>query len=1076
MSSEDFLVAPGEYGDVYDRARTTGTVYDRVLRREGKMPQAAEENEESTILRGKISRVGDMVARAGDRVSGAGIVVDIDAQTATLAAGEIYVRGDVRPVPAAVLSSVPVEGDVAIGVYLNTSYVDHEDDATLVGLHPGSVAEGEDGAVREVVTLTWGFAGDGGQGTFYQVYLLRDGYVVDQTPPPSLSGINQAIGVYDREAHGNYIARGCEVLALGTDGAGNQVFSIAEGSANILGAKRTRNVATRHVQAEEPDLRAVDNEPHTFGDGGSGTAVIEVNRTPINGVTSVIVTKQATEVIVRGGTANGSDLLSNSSVTTIVSVVQGETTFTATTDYVRDGDRVSWAPGGTEPAASSSYTVTYQYLAAVTPDAVSATSVTVTGGVTDTAVFIDYTHKLPRFDRICLDEAGNIVYLKGLSAIEQPRAPRVPSTLLALAVVKNDWFGTPTVENTGTRAIPFETQTRFFNRLVEMIGLASEDRLKSDIALNQPVAKYGIFVDPFENDRYRDAGVSQNGAVFQGSFQLPVEESFQQIAIAEPVSLDFTEVIAVSQEWVTGCMKINPYQNFTPPPPRMRISPAQDFWVETNEVWSSPATQVFGNGNASRVVSTEVITSVETVTARFLRQIEVNFTIEDFGNGEELTELTFDGIDVTPAGPLTANSEGVVTGSFTIPANVAAGTRLVRATGGTPDRETGAIFTGQGRIDTIRRQQLTTVEQFQQVQQPTWSTLEWQIFNGLRDPLAQSFALDQSQHISGVDVKFCAIGDRSKPCSLQLVTMENGFPTTEVLAQARIDMGPVIVGQWTPFNFPVPVYVPTGQQFAFVVMTDDADHSLSIASREGFDAVQQKFVGAQPYTVGVLFSSSNRQTWTPHQDDDLTFRLRAARFAPTTKTIPLGTFAVTEMSDLIIEAGVYLPTDATRVLFEVQPAGENAVLIEPGAVWERSTFFTGNVTVKALLSGSTMVSPVMGRDALMIKGVTQATGVYVSRVFEIGENKTVNIELGTRIPAGATLTVSLDDGEGGGWTPVAQTSARVLTDGSLERLFQKTEWAGPNARVKLEYAGTTPAHGAAVVRPTAFSLRVYSID
>ncbi|TIV01226.1 MAG: hypothetical protein E5W00_22755, partial [Mesorhizobium sp.] len=91
----------------------------------------------------------------------------------------------------------------------------------------------------------------------------------------------------------------------------------------------------------------------------------------------------------------------------------------------------------------------------------------------------------------------------------------------------------------------------------------------------------------------------------------------------------------------------------------------------------------------------------------------------------------------------------------------------------------------------------------------------------------------------------------------------------------------------------------------------------------------------------------------------------------------LGTFPAVDMSDFIAEAQVFLPTGDTRMLFEVEPEGEQPVRIEPGQVWERQGFFSGLVALRAILTGTEKVSPVMGRDVLAIAGKMQATGVYV---------------------------------------------------------------------------------------------------
>lgn len=1077
MANEQFLAFPEDFPDIHDRSRV-GVPRDRVWMRSGKITQASEFNEEVTILEGKIARVGDMTARSGDRQAGADIVVqreDDEAPTGTLilASGRIYIRGDVRPVTAAEIEEVPMVGDVIVGVRVVSTLITHEQDATLVGLAAGTAAEGEAGGIRQTLTLEWGYEGDGGEGDLYQVYLLRDGYVIDQTPPPNLSGVNAAIAVYDGDAHGNYIARGCEVTALGSDGAGNQVFSIAEGRANILGFKRSRLTATRFVQPEEPDLRTVDAEPHTFVDGGGGVGVITVNRPPINGVNSVIVTKTFTETIVRGGVANTSDLLSQTGVTEIVSVIQSGSPFLS--GWARVGDSISWAGAGPEPAGGSSYDVTYRYLDAVTPDAISARTITATGGVNAQPAFVSYTYKLPRIDRICLDQDGAIVYLKGISAVEQPQPPSTPATLLSLCLVVNDWFGTPRIINDGTRSIPFDTQWRFFRRLVDMIDLVSLERLQSDISFREPVAKYGVFVDPLTSDRYRDAGEAQTAAVFGGTIQIAIDPTFEEINLSGPVSLDYQEVIVIAQDAATACSKINPYQNFTPPPPGLRLTPARDFWSVSNEQWLSPQTQVFGQGNTSRVVSTEVVTSVTEVAARFLRQIVVSFEITGFGSGETLDELTFDGIDVTPAGPLTANGGGVVSGSFTIPAGVTTGVKRVIAVGGS-GRPASAQYTGEGRIETISRQQITTIQQTQVdppvIAQPNAVIFEGVAFNTLGgngpDPLAQSFALPEPQHVTAVAVKFCAIGDRSKPVICEIVTMESGFPTTTVLAQARVDMGPVIIGAWQRFVFPFPVFLPASQQFAFVFKTDDADHSLRIAERDGYDPATQRFVGAQPYTVGVLFSSSNAITWTAHQDEDLTMRVFCARFNPTTKIVPLGTIAVTDLSDFIAEAIVQLPTGEARLVFEATAGSEPPVRIEPGQVWERQSYFTGNVVLKAILTGSAMISPVMGRDVLAILGKMRSTGTYISRAFDIGTAVNLKALMKTRLPAGSTIDVDIDKADDD-WDDLTQTGAQALADGTLERTFEIDPFTAQQGRLKIELNGTPAA------RPAVSDLRAWTI-
>jgi len=100
------------------------------------------------------------------------------------------------------------------------------------------------------------------------------------------------------------------------------------------------------------------------------------------------------------------------------------------------------------------------------------------------------------------------------------------------------------------------------------------------------------------------------------------------------------------------------------------------------------------------------------------------------------------------------------------------------------------------------------------------------------------------------------------------------------------------------------------------VMTDDASHAVRIAELGKYDAVANEFVTAQPYTVGVLLSSSNASSWTVHNDMDIAFRLIGAEFTSTTSTINLGSMTVSNMTDLLVTAPVDIPATSARVTFK----------------------------------------------------------------------------------------------------------------------------------------------------------------
>ena len=1042
MANEHESGLPGAFDRAAGMASWQGVVHS-----EGRFIEGAELNEGQTIARARHERVARLIASDGDRVEDAAAVVQSELGNVILTAGRLYVGGDVFPVAQRVLSGVPMIGRTEIGVRLVKSWLTSEDDPGLLGIAPGALSEGEPGAAREVVTISWALSGDAEPGTFVPVYVLQDGTILDQTPPPSLDGINQSIAIYDRDAHGHYIVSGCRVTALGKVG-GNQLFSIEEGVANINGFKRSRFAALRHAEPEEWDTETVAGEARTWP-AGAGPKTFVINNAPIDEVLSVLVTKETTEDVVRGLVAAGSDALSNNSVTEILSVTQGGTTFAGTTSWVRSGDQIDWAPGGPEPVPSSTYRVTYRYLDLVTPDAVTDTRIVLSGGVAGTTVILSYKWKLPRIDLLCLNSAGESVYVKGVSARRNPFPALPPGNLLPLGEISNSWIGKPAVENNGVRSITFAQQWRVFRRVQAHERLLELERIKSAIDAREPVAKLGMFVDPFISDFYRDAGEVQTASVGEGVLELSIEPTFYQGSLTAPVTLDWTEEIIIQQERSTSCMKINPYQNFEPLPAAMSLSPAADFWTERQTVWLSPVTVEFNRGtrrdNGPLVVSSDAVETVPETEqqAEFLRQIAVTFTIAGLGAGEILDVLTFDGVDVKPAGVVAADSNGELTGSFVIPAGVTAGVKEVYAEGAGGSKAT-AFFVGQGTIEIDVMRTVTTIERWRREQAAS--------NNNSNDPLAQTFTPPEARMLVGFDVKLCALGDLGNNLFMQQVTVENGIPTGDVTAEVLIPMAGAVVG-WKSGRFALPVVTLNDRESAVIVGTDDADHSLSVARLSDFDVESQSFVGAQPYTTGVLLSSSNKMTWTPHQNEDLTFRAVAAKFGPLTKTVPLGSFNLVNASDLQVRAAVELPSSACRAVFEIVRADNSVIRLLPGQVLQLTEYITETVQLRAVLTGSEKLSPILYAPVWLIAGEIATEGTYVTRAFNLGAGVDLTAYYKAALPAGSTAVIEYDKADDN-WLALTLASTELLSDPAwVERKHAATGITAAQGRLKITITG-----------------------
>lgn len=1065
---------PGGPPNTFDRAPSFPN-RTRAIWPERRFVNGADLNEQVSIEERRNRRGLDMGARDGDRIVGGDIVLDTGTAVATMTSGRIYVKGDVRPVAAGTLTAIPLTGDFKIGVRLQTTLITSVGDVTLKGLMPGTDAFNEPGAEREEEVLVWAKEDDVQAGDFYPVYSVLEGTVLDQSPPPIMTGVISQIAVYDRDANGNYIVDGCEVTALG-DVLGDQIFNIGAGTANIQGFKRVRQSAIRYARTEDPDLESIAAEVHNYDAATGAPSTVTVDRPPISNIVSVVIVKRATlEVVTRGGVPNTSDPLAHASVVAIESVVQGATTYVATTDYTLSSGNVNWSPGGAEPAGSSTYTVTYLYNDVATPSGITDTQFVVSGGVHDRPILVSYTSKLPRIDILCLDILGRPTYVAGNSARKNLTPPLTPANLLRLAQVVNNWLTKPDIINDGTHSIPYDLAVRYFKRLIDLLDTVDRLGLENKALQADPVARKGIFTDALADDSKRDLGATQTMAVYNGVGLLAIDQVLLVRVGTAIETMPFDEEIIISQLLATSGRKINPYANFTQMPGALELSPPTDFWTTQTSVWTSPLTAEFtaAPGKAPGSTTFDTTISERQEEEKFLRAITVNVTIRGFGAGEILDSLTIADVDVTPAGPPTANGSGVITTSFVIPALVPAGVALVRADGAAGSYAE-ARFVGAGIIEIATMRQVTLVTRAAPV--PVPQTVAQQVSNsfnvfrtsGGHDPLAQTFATVEDRAIAGIDIKFAVVGNTAHGVRVQLATVELGLPTSEVLAEAFISMVGVSAGDIVEARFASPVVCSPDRQFAFVFLTDDNNHELAIARLGDVDPDTQTFVAAQPYTVGTLLSSSNRVTWTPEQNADLWFRIIAAKYTATTRTVALWTGAFANVSDILVRGGVDLPTADATFRYELVRASTLVIPLTPGQEYQFDEYVSETVTLRAVMGGTDKIAPSLYPGTTLIGGQCRTTGTYVTKAFAMGSPADITATFAAFLPSGATATVDVDKVDNT-WVSAPFVSSPSLGSNWVEPKYKKTGFSTATGRVRITI------NGGAAARPRIAQVRAYSI-
>lgn len=1042
--------------------------YDELLFRSSRGLQSAELNEIQSIMSDRVQRIANVLFRDGAVVRGGSAVIDAVTGAVQMEAGSVYVLGAVREVAAANFT-IPVVGEVQIGVRISTSTVTELENPTLRDPAVGTRNYQEAGAGRTRRTVQWGWSGDGVTGDFFAVYTVREGALQNQIAPPEIDGVKQLIARYDREANGNYVVNGLEVVSLGKNNAGTSyVFSILNGTGNLQGYKIDKPTATTFAQPINPDLQQINNEPRNSTTASAQT--ITLGRKPVNDILDVVITAQKTVTLTHGPFTGSADVLPDTAVLSIESVTQGATTYSNGTDFVLNADQVDWAPTGSEPAPGSQYSVTYRYITSVTPTNINPDAGTfqVTGAVAGTLVLTDYRWKVPRVDTIVLRDDGTFVALKGLASRFNPVPPQASDSELVLASVYYDWFTTskPPINDMATRVISMAEQKAIKESISELYKIVAETRLQADISNKEPSAKYGIFTDNFFDDDQRDSGVTQTAVIVEQELQPPATA----VIVQQPVNADktfllpYNETFLLEQNLFTGSMKINPYQAFEPMPAKVVLEPAVDQWTETDSQTTSvvqylwypwyywgywhPYYGWYYNWYWAYYYgwyypyywyyyprTTTQLVSRSEQKLPYLRQRNVGFTVSGFGGGEVLDQLKFDGRIISQN--FTANSEGVIQGNFTVPANVPAGQKLVEFIGRGGSYGAATYF-GQGTLIVER-----------------WTQTHYYCYWGF-DPLAQTFTLTEGRYATGVDLKFAAIGDTTKDVLVQIRETDNGVPTRQVLAAGKIRGQDLTTANvYTRCNFDAPIFLEKDTEYAIVVLTDDANHAVRIAQLGKFDSLNQKWVTAQPYTVGVLLSSSNASTWTPHQDMDLTFRLVGAQFTSNTRVIDMGTISVTNASHIAGLVPLNLPSGDNEVIVKYTRPSGDVIELPPGLPAPLDQTYTGQFAVTVQIKGTAAESPIVFPGMQTIVGTTGATGTYVSRQFTKATGGTkLKVIYQARTPGASTVTPQYESAANT-FTGMTLAKAEQIGDNWVEYTYEAANLLSLAAtRVKLNMSSS----------------------
>lgn len=1045
------------YWDRYDEAKN----YTEVLMRDGYASQASEINEIQSIIAAREGKLARALFKDGDIIRDCQIYVETGAGLVRLGSGEIFAGGQIRNVRSAEFT-IPATGTVRIGIVLTEKIISELEDPGLLNPARGHASEGLPGAWRLQVTASWAFAADEEPDNFYGVYFIDDGALRLKEAPPSLDTFNQAIAAYDRRSTGGgtYVTSGLELVYLGNRADDAQMYSLSEGAAQVNGASLDLPTSRTVVNTVGPDLREIEIEvANATSAAASGAGQrITFGHAPAKGLLDCKITVEQTFTLVHGGFQGCSDDLPVTGTLAILEVKQGGTTYPAGTAWIKNGDKVDWSPAGAEPANGSTYTAKVRFLMDYEPEAMDADGFTVKGAVAGTQIIYSYNQMLPRYDRLVLNVDGITEWKHGVAAERNPVTPQIPGAALLLATVYQDWRQ-PQITNDSPRVVAFERIAAMEQRQAYILQEIARNRLEISAASRENGMRVGMFVDPLLDDSMRDQGLAQTGAVADGELVLPmlnVAAPVFNADIKRPELRNWNVKNLLEQPLATGDMKVNPYQAYDPFPAQVSLAPPVDQWTEVQTQWTSDVTRQIRLGNTrytwgwrtTRTEQTVETVSTQTTAIRYLRQIRVAFTISGFGVGERLKSATFDGRDIFgQIGAKTADANGDITGSFTIPANVPAGSKLVVFTGAGGTRGT-ATFVGQGNL-TVQTMRNVTSQ-----------------YGDFYEPVAQTFAFQRPVWLAGVDLWFTA---KSTEVRVELREVENGVPSSVILAVKRMAVSAIATnGQATRFLFDAPIYLDGNRAYAFVVMCNDAITRVKTATMGEFDKAAQRWVASQPYTVGTLLSSSNASTWTPHQDTDMTFRLLEASFTGSDRVIGLGSVTVANATDILLNALYETPTSACSVDFTLTLPDKTTMTVAAGQPVNLGKKVSGAIAISARLRGDASASPILYPGAQLVWGTCGESGNYYSRSVDATGAIRAVLMYEAEIPSGSTVTAQIQV-DNGAWETLTPTDTTLGDNGGME--FTCNRALASNNLVKIRFNLT----GHAAARPVVRNIRLLAV-
>lgn len=1028
---------------VYNRFDPTKN-YKSLLFRAGYGLQSAELNEIQSTVMHEFQKISGTLYSDGAILEGG--ETNVSGDQFTVSASTVYARGYTHTVAKTNLT-IPQIGEVLVGLELKKVKITELTDPTLRDPAVGTRNYNEAGAGRLRYDATWKLEADADvTAYFYPMFTFIEGTLQSTVKvAPELESTKNMLAKYDNASSGSYVVDGLELTFEYNDATTSEhVFSISSGTGHSEGYEVEFQYAQKLRIPYNTNKKTVTAEPHTFTTDGAYT----MRHAPLASISQIIGIKRVSQTITHGAYNGVKDTLPNTPVVSIISVTQGATNYVAGTDYILNGDQIDWSPAGAEPAPSSTYTVVYQYTSSTVTNSITGdlTKLNVSGLDTGTLFYVSYDYYIPRIDRVLLLKDGTFKILTGVPDEANPVAPTY-SVGLSLGTIYMVFGSDPVVTLDYYKAFKMSDIQKMFNDITDIKYNIARLSLTDNVRSIDPTSvKKNLFVDPFFDDDLRDQGITQNALISSQVLLANTTWVINNVKTGNDMVIDNTGVVALSNISVTGERKINEYAWLGAQPANMSINPTSYQWIETVTYRT-----VTGSGSS-------YTTDYNLGKTAIIPQIPIAISATKF-NANEVVGVYFDSKFVQN---MTANANGTLSGTLTVPANISSGSKSIKVLG-TVSGVTGEITF----VATPLLREVTTVVAPPRVVN-RWRNLGTGGNNGGGDPIAQTMTFEEDMFVKSVDLRFTVLPNEW--VTIYLCETSVGIPNKQkTLASLRKFRADISLNAWTNFEFATPVYVTAGTEYAIIVETTDAVASVAVSELGKYDTLNGRWITSQAYNAGVLLNSSNSSTWTALQKEDLTFRVSRSNFQTTTTKV-LGTVAVTNKTDLVLLADTEVyPNTSVKFKGILENRNNEEIILSPSTPVALASY-TGNVRVELTMSTTdAKMSPLVSGSIQLASGLIEYPTSYVSRSFAVG-GTSLSVYLEIYQPNASTIKVYYYNGTS--YVEIARnvSKATSLSDGFVDMAFEVAGLALATTKIKIVMDTTDNTQ-----RPKARNLRAFIV-